>query len=130
MKSLEGGSAYSFGHENRLPWGVNAGSATVTGGARRLLRYIAGLRLAAGRLAVVDATNVRAQARKRNLELASKLGVEAVAVVLDVSVQHCLANNAKRTEGNVPPAVVLGQHRDLEEAIPKLEAEGFSIALR
>src|SRR6187401_2818825 len=49
------------------------------------LHYIAGKRLRAGRLTVVDATNVQAHARKGLVDLARAHDVLPVAIVLDVS---------------------------------------------
>src|SRR6476620_5964607 len=49
------------------------------------LRFVAKKRLEAGRLTVVDATNVQREARKPLLELAREHDLFAVAVVLDVA---------------------------------------------
>src|SRR5262249_39932943 len=48
-----------------------------------VLRYIAGKRLAAGRLTVVDATNVQPEARRPFVALAREHHVLPVAIVLD-----------------------------------------------
>ena len=48
----------------------NENDQTVTNQAFELLRFIAGKRLALGRLTVIDATNVRPEARKPLVELA------------------------------------------------------------
>src|ERR1019366_3945620 len=55
-----------------------------------IMRYIAGKRLAAGRLTVVDATNVQPEARKAFIQLAREHHVLAVAVILNVSAEICL----------------------------------------
>ncbi|MGH3324793.1 MAG: AAA family ATPase, partial [Streptomyces sp.] len=49
-----------------------------------LLHYIAGKRLAAGRLTVVDATNVQPESRKQLVKLAREHDVLPVAIVLDL----------------------------------------------
>src|SRR5690349_23305554 len=49
-----------------------------------VLGYIAGKRLAAGRLTVVDATNVQRDARKHLVELARAHDVLPVAIVLNL----------------------------------------------
>ncbi|MDQ1645000.1 MAG: hypothetical protein QOJ50_1184, partial [Cryptosporangiaceae bacterium] len=54
-----------------------------TGDAFDVLGYIAGKRLRAGRLTVVDATNVQPEARRSLIELAREYDVLPVAIVLD-----------------------------------------------
>lgn len=95
-----------------------------------LLRFIARQRLAAGRLVVIDATNIHAHARRSNLELAQHAGVPAIAVVLDVSAERCLVNNARGSERVVPVHVVLEQRSQLEETISAIEQEGFAAVHR
>src|ERR687888_1340826 len=56
----------------------------VTNEAFAVLHYIAAQRLALGRLAVIDATNVQPEARKPLLELARKYHCLPVAVVLNL----------------------------------------------
>ena len=53
--------------------------------AFEVLHYIAGKRLAAGRLTVVDATNVQPEARKQLVALAREHDVLPVAIVLDAA---------------------------------------------
>src|SRR5215475_14916479 len=52
--------------------------------AFELLHYIAGLRLATGRLTVVDATNVQPYARAALIRIAREHDTLPVAIVLDV----------------------------------------------
>lgn len=99
---------------------------SVTPAAFELLRHIVRERLRAGRVAVVDATNVEGAGRLRNLELAAECGVPAVAVVLDLPVERLLANNAGRTGRVVAEDVVREQRRELDEAIPVLGREGYA----
>src|ERR687888_1671385 len=51
--------------------------------AFEVLHFIAGKRLAAGRLTVIDATNVQPEARKELVALAREDDVLPVAIVLD-----------------------------------------------
>ena len=68
-----------------------------------MLNYIAGKRLARGRLTVVDATNVQPDARKQLVALAREYDVLPVAIVLDLPEQVCRARNAVvRTGSSVP----------------------------
>ena len=55
------------------------------------------VRLAAGRLTVVDATNVEGSARRSLLKVAHAAGVPAVAIVLDLPLETVLARNAARS---------------------------------
>src|SRR5579875_2877242 len=60
-----------------------------TNAAFEVLHFIAGKRLEAGKLVVVDATNVQPEARKALLALARAHHVLAVAIVLDVPEAVC-----------------------------------------
>lgn len=60
-----------------------------TADAFEVLRLIAQKRLAAGKLTVIDATNVQKEARKPLLELAKAQHVLAVVIVLDVPTETC-----------------------------------------
>ena len=53
------------------------------------LHYVAGKRLAAGRLTVIDATNVNLDARKPLIALARQYHVLPVAIVLDIPEKVC-----------------------------------------
>ena len=57
---------------------------TVTKEAFEVLQFIAGKRLALGRLTVIDATNVQPEARKPLVELARQYHCLPVAIVLDL----------------------------------------------
>jgi predicted kinase len=103
---------------------------SVTPEAFELLRFIARCRLTAGRLTVVDATNVHARARKPNLRLAKRCGVPAIAFVFDVTTSVCLNRNARRTGRIVDTEIVLEQRRDLVQAMPFLDFEGFDLVYR
>src|SRR5512139_652478 len=69
-----------------------------TTAAFEVLRFIAGKRLAAGRLTVVDATNVQPESRKPFVALAREHHVLPVAIVLDVPEKVCQARNAGRPD--------------------------------
>ncbi|MFC5910075.1 polynucleotide kinase-phosphatase [Streptacidiphilus monticola] len=91
-----------------------------------LLHYIAGKRLAAGRLTVVDATNVQQEARRQLVQLAREHDVLPVAVVLDLPPAVCAARNAlKPDRRDFPPHVLQRQQRELRRSIRNLEREGF-----
>ncbi|MFJ9391160.1 AAA family ATPase [Nocardioides sp. NPDC101246] len=103
---------------------------SVTPQAFDLVRYIARARLEAGRIAVIDATNVHQSARRRNLDLAEKVGVETVAVALDVPLADCLARNASRKGRVVPEQAIRDQRVDMDKTLARLDGEGFSRVYR
>ncbi|WP_425828473.1 polynucleotide kinase-phosphatase [Streptomyces fractus] len=91
-----------------------------------VLHYIAGKRLAAGRLTVVDATNVQQESRRQLVELARKYDVLPIAIVLDVPEDVCAARNAGRTDRAGMPRRVITRHtRELRRSLKHLEREGF-----
>ncbi|MGQ4354479.1 polynucleotide kinase-phosphatase [Streptomyces drozdowiczii] len=91
-----------------------------------VLHYIAGKRLAAGRLTVVDATNVQAEARRQLVRLAREYDVLSIAVVLDLPEEVCLARNAARPDrADMPRHVVQRHRRELRRSLRGLEREGF-----
>jgi protein phosphatase len=102
----------------------------VTAEAFRQLHRDAEVRLAAGELTVIDATNVLRDSRRPLLELAERHRRPVVALVLETPLAQCLAWNAARPGRMVPPAVVRRQHGQLQRALPGLEGEGFDLVLR
>ena len=62
---------------------------SATPAAFELLHYIAGQRLTAGRLTVIDATNVQPEARRELVALAREHDVLPVAIVLDLPEKLC-----------------------------------------
>jgi protein phosphatase len=96
-----------------------------TGDAFDVLHYIAGKRLAAGRLTVVDATNVQPEARKHLVALAKEHDVLPVAIVLDISERVCLDRNASRPDRDFGPHVVRRQRDMLRRSLRALQREGF-----
>ncbi|MFP8884223.1 polynucleotide kinase-phosphatase [Streptomyces mangrovi] len=91
-----------------------------------VLHYIAGKRLAAGRLTVVDATNVQTEARRQLVRLAREHDVLPVAIVLDVPERVCAERNAARPDrADMPAHVIPRQRRELRRSLRSLEREGF-----
>lgn len=89
-------------------------------------------RLHAGRLAVVDATNLERAARRTLLQKARAAGLPAVAVVLDLPTTTVHERNAGRA-GRVVDAAVVDRHLRLVRdtmAVPPpgLLGEGFAAA--
>ncbi|MFE0578590.1 polynucleotide kinase-phosphatase [Streptomyces sp. NPDC058874] len=91
-----------------------------------VLHYIAGKRLAAGRLTVVDATSVQADARRQLVALAREHDVLPIAIVLDMPEEVCATRNAARPDrAGLPRAVIQRHRRDLRRSLRGLEREGF-----
>ncbi|MEU5983669.1 polynucleotide kinase-phosphatase [Streptomyces sp. NPDC047434] len=91
-----------------------------------VLHYIAGKRLEAGRLTVVDATNVQQEARRQLVQLARKHDVLPIAIVLDLPEEVCRTRNAARPDRADMPAHVVQRHRrELRRSLRGLEREGF-----
>ena len=99
---------------------------SASGDAFDVLYYIAGKRLAAGRLTVVDATNVQPAARRRLIQLAREYDVLPVAIVLDVPPQVCAERNALRPDrSSLGAYVIQRQQRELRRSLRDPEREGF-----
>ncbi|MFJ4876282.1 polynucleotide kinase-phosphatase [Streptomyces sp. NPDC088745] len=91
-----------------------------------VLHYIAGKRLAAGRLTVVDATSVQSESRKQLVQLARQHDVLPIAIVLDLPEEICAARNAERPDRAGMPRHVIRRHqRELRRSLRGLEREGF-----
>ncbi|HEX5289458.1 MAG TPA: polynucleotide kinase-phosphatase [Streptosporangiaceae bacterium] len=96
-----------------------------TADAFDVLNFIAGKRLAAGRLTVVDATSVQAAARQPLIALAKRHHVLAVAIVLDVPEGVCAARNTGRSDRPFGARVLRQQHDQLRRGLRGLRREGF-----
>lgn len=90
-----------------------------------LLHYIARKRLAAGRLTVVDATNVQVEARKPLIALAREYHVLPVAIVFHLPESLCQERNRARPDRDFGPQVVRRQANDLRRSLRGLQREGF-----
>jgi protein phosphatase len=98
---------------------------TATGDAFDVLQFIAEKRLAAGRLTVIDATNVQQTSRRPLVELARRFHVLPVAIVLDLPESLCVERNRERPDRDFGAHVVRRQQRDLKRSLRGLKREGF-----
>ena len=96
-----------------------------TGAAFEVLHFIAGKRLAAGRLTVVDATSVRPEDRKPLVELARRHHMLPVALVFDLPESLCQERNRSRPDRDFGPHVIRNQRQSLRRSLRGLEREGF-----
>ena len=100
-------------------------SQAATGDAFDVLHYIAGKRLAAGKLTVVDATNVKPEDRKPLVALARQYHCLPVAVVFNLPEKLCQERNEKRDDRNFGSHVIRQQSRHMRQSIRRLQREGF-----
>jgi len=96
-----------------------------TNDAFEVLHFIAAKRLAAGKLVVVDATNVQVEARKPIIEIARQYHCLPVAIVFDIPERLCQERNSQRTDRNFGPHVVRQHAQQLRRSLRGLEREGF-----
>src|SRR5262245_2842513 len=90
-----------------------------------VLHFIAGKRLAAGRLTVIDATNVQPESRKELITLAREHDVLPVAIVFDLPGRVCVSRNAARHDRQFGQRVISRQREQLRRGLRGLEREGF-----
>ena len=98
---------------------------TCTHDAFDALYYMLEKRLARGKLTVVDATNVRAEDRKRLIEHARKYHCFAVAIVVNTPEKLCQERNSHRSDRAFGRHVVRNQILDLKRGLRGMEREGF-----
>ncbi len=94
--------------------------------AFEVLRFIAAKRLAAGRLTVIDATNVQPESRKELVALAREYHVLPVAIVLNLPKEICHARNADRPDRQFGKHVVWNQSTQLHRSLRNFRREGIS----
>jgi protein phosphatase len=93
--------------------------------AFEVLHFIAAKRLAAGRLTVIDATNVQPEARRPLLALAREYHCLAVAIVFDLPADICQAQNYRRPDRDFGLAVIPRQIQQMHRSLRSLKREGF-----
>ncbi|WP_117208022.1 polynucleotide kinase-phosphatase [Allorhizocola rhizosphaerae] len=98
---------------------------SASGDAFEVLHHVAGKRLRAGRLTVVDATNVQAHARADLVRVAREHDVLPVAIVLNTPEAVCWERTQARPDREFGREVLRRQGRDLRRSIGQLQREGF-----
>jgi len=96
-----------------------------TNDAFEVLHFIAAKRLRAGKLTVIDATNVQPEARRSLVALAREYHCLPVALVLDLPERLCRDRNASRPDRNFGEHVIRNQCSQLRKSLRGLEREGF-----
>src|SRR6266571_2335301 len=100
-------------------------SQAATNDAFEVLYFIASKRLTAGKLVVIDATNVQAEARKPIIALARQFHCIPVAIVFDLSEKLCHERNRNRPDRDFGPHVIRQQSQQLRRSLRNLQREGF-----
>ncbi|MCZ6632426.1 MAG: polynucleotide kinase-phosphatase [bacterium] len=90
-----------------------------------VLHFIAAKRLSAGRLTVIDATNVQPRARKPLIDLARQYHCLPIAMVFDLPEKLCQSRNKNRTDRNIPGSAIHRQIQQLYRSRRSLKREGF-----
>ena len=120
-----GGTRALSSDEMRAIVGDDPNDQSVTDAAFELLHTAVGLRLAGRRTTVVDATNVEGWARAGLLAVARRFDRPAIAIVLALPLEVCLARNSDRRDRR-PPPVLVRQHRLMTDSFRTLGNEGFA----
>ena len=100
-------------------------SLEATEDAFDVLHYIAAKRLAAGKLTVIDATNVQQSSRKSLLDLAKKYHCFAVAIAFNIPESVCQSRNKSRSDRQFGSHVVRNHTNSLKRSLRNLKREGF-----
>src|SRR3954454_15056390 len=100
-------------------------SQAATNDAFEVLHFIASKRLAAGRLTVIDATNVQQESRQPLVALAREYHTLPVAIVFNLPEDVCQDLNRERTDRNFGPHVIRQQRSQLRRSLKALKREGF-----
>lgn len=98
---------------------------TASGPAFEALHFIAEKRMEAGRVTVIDATNVQRAPRAQLVALAKKHNVLPVAIVLDMPETLCVERNAARPDRDFGAHVIRRHRNELRRSIHSLAKEGF-----
>ena len=97
----------------------------VTPAAFELLHLTASRHLQNRRLTVVDATNVKSDSRRSLLDLARKHHLPAHAIVFHFDAETCIAQNAGRTDRQVPAEVIKRHVHTLDQMVRQIHQEGY-----
>ncbi len=93
--------------------------------AFEVLHFIARKRLAAGKLTVIDATNVQVESRRPLLALARDYHCFPVAIIFDLPEKLCQERNSLRPDRDFGSHVVRRQTMQLRRSLRFLHTEGY-----
>ena len=100
-------------------------SQAATKEAFEVLQFIAAKRLTAGKLTVIDATNVQFDSRKPLVALAREYHCIPVAIVFNLPERLCAERNASRPDRDFGPHVIRQQVQQMRRSLRGLDREGF-----
>ena len=100
-------------------------SQAATKEAFEVLHFIAAKRLAAGKLVVVDATNVQEESRKPLVALARQYHCLPVAIALNLPEKLCHERNKDRSDRDFGPDVIRQQTQQMRRSLRGLKRSGF-----
>ena len=96
----------------------------VSAAAFALFHHIIDSRLAFGRLTVADSTALHPNARRDLRRIARRRAAPVALVAFDIPEEVCIAWNVGRSR-RVPRSVIRRQRRQLEDALARVETEGY-----
>jgi protein phosphatase len=102
----------------------DATNQRISGHAFDLMHFIIRKRLLIGRLTVADATHLKEEERRPLKILARRFGFQAVAILLNLPIEVCLARNFSR-QRVVPEEAIRMQYHLFEETLQEIHREGF-----
>ncbi|MCK5718828.1 MAG: AAA family ATPase [Thiomargarita sp.] len=97
----------------------------VTKDAFEILHLIVEKRLIAGKLTVVDATNVHSEARKSLLKLGRKYHVARIAIIFNLPQQVYFERHAQRLDRHFDVSVIQQQYYYLQKSLFEMKQERF-----
>jgi protein phosphatase len=103
----------------------DADDQSASGEAFHILALLLNGRLRRRLLTVVDATNLRAAARRRSLSIGRRYGIPAVAIAFDLPLELYDAQNRLRQGRLVDADVVAEQASRMAAAMEALPEEGY-----
>ncbi len=103
---------------------------SATGDAFDLVHFIAAKRMAARRLTVIDATNVRSEDRRALIALAKRFHALTVGFVFNMPRKLCDERNALRPDRQFGPHVVRNHLAALRRSLRGLGREGIRYVYR
>ena len=139
MMGASGSGKSTFAARNFLPTEIlssdrcrgmvadDEGDQAATADAFDVLHFIAAKRLAARRLTVIDATNLREEDRKHAIALARRYHALPVVFALDVPEAVCAERNRARPDRAFGSHVVRNHVQLLRRSLRGLQREGFRI---
>ncbi|MCB2412411.1 polynucleotide kinase-phosphatase [Demequina sp. TTPB684] len=100
---------------------------SATADAFDVVHYLAGKRLARGKIAVIDATNIQPAARQSLVAVAREHDVLPVAIIFDVPEKTCVERNQVREDRDFGAEVIKRQAATMRRHLKGLGREGIRV---